>query len=208
MKKLISVFAVLLLLLAAGCAAVPSGQTASPSQTVPSPSASDATAAVNQVSPEETAAVGILGAFKATDIDGNPVDQSVFKDHKLTMVNVWATFCGPCINEMPELGKLNHEYADKGVQVVGIVVDAAGSDGKLLPDMVETAKEIVKQTDADYLHLLPSEDLNSALLNSVTAVPTTVFVDEDGNQVGETIVGSHSGEEWAGIIDDLLKEVG
>ena len=45
--------------------------------------------------------------FSAKDIDGKNVSEKVFADSKITMVNVWGTFCGPCIREMPDLGVLN-----------------------------------------------------------------------------------------------------
>jgi rhodanese-related sulfurtransferase len=155
-----------------------------------------------------TAADGILSRFSARDLDGNTVDAGIFADYKLTMVNIWATFCTPCIGEMPELGSLHREYAGKGVQIVGIVADAADSSGGILPDMVETAGQIVELTGADYLHLLPSADLNDALLEDVAAVPTTIFVDAAGNQVGEVYVGAKSSGEWRAIIDQLLEEAG
>jgi rhodanese-related sulfurtransferase/thiol-disulfide isomerase/thioredoxin len=158
-------------------------------------------------SPPPSDAGGVLSAFTAADIQGNFVDASVFEGHKLTMVNIWATFCGPCINEMPELGKLNVAYKDKGFQVVGIVIDAADAAGAPIKDMVDLAKEIISKTGADYEHILPSTDLNNAILGSVSAVPTTIFVDENGSQVGETVVGSQSGDDWAKRVEALLKEV-
>lgn len=54
----------------------------------------------------DTAQPGILSAFTAQDLQGNGVNQEILKGKKLTMVNVWATFCDPCINEMPDLGVL------------------------------------------------------------------------------------------------------
>lgn len=158
-------------------------------------------------SPSPSASDGVLSAFKATDISGSPVDASIFSGKKLTMVNIWATFCGPCLSEMPELGELNTKYASEGFQIVGIVIDAVGSDGAAIPEMVDTAKEIISKTGADYLHILPSDDLGD-LLGQVSAVPTTIFVDESGNQVGEQYVGAMSGDEWASVIESLLKEVG
>lgn len=151
---------------------------------------------------------GILSSFKATDLDGSAVDAAVLSRAKLTMVNVWATFCSPCIEEMPDLGKLSASYTDKGVQIIGVVADAADTNGVLIKSMVDTAKEIVGITGANYLHLLPSEDLNKQLLGQISAVPTTIFVDAGGKQVGETYVGSRSGEDWAAVIDELLNEVG
>jgi rhodanese-related sulfurtransferase/thiol-disulfide isomerase/thioredoxin len=150
---------------------------------------------------------GILGTFEAGDIDGNAVNESLFTGYKLTLVNVWATFCGPCIDEMPGLGELHRAYADKGVQVVGIVIDVTDSKGNVQPELLDTARDIIELTAADYRHLLPSADLNDALLNEVTAVPTTIFVDEKGNQVGETYVGSMDSTEWSAVIDGLLNEI-
>jgi rhodanese-related sulfurtransferase/glutathione peroxidase-family protein len=156
---------------------------------------------------DKTKGDGILSSFESTDMDNKPVDASIFKGKKLTMVNIWATFCGPCIQEMPDLSQLNKEYADKGFQVVGIPVDTMGSDGKISDKMVDTAKDVIKEGKADYLHILPSESLNKAKLSQVQSVPETIFVDENGKQVGESYIGSRSKEDWAKIIEKLLKEV-
>lgn len=150
---------------------------------------------------------GILSSFESTDMDNKPVDASIFKGKNLTMINIWATFCGPCIQEMPDLSQLNKEYADKGFQVVGIPVDTMGSDGKISQKMVDTAKDVVKEGKADYLHILPSESLNKAKLSQVQSVPETIFVDENGKQVRGSYIGSRSKEDWAKIIEKLLKEV-
>jgi rhodanese-related sulfurtransferase/thiol-disulfide isomerase/thioredoxin len=179
-----------------------------PYETVNAESASPAETAPAVSANAPSSASGILSAFYATDIDGNFVDASVFEEYKLTMVNIWATFCGPCIQEMPELGKLNGAYRDKGFQIVGIVIDASDSTGAPIPEMVSLAKKLVSETGADYEHLLPSSDLNKLILGDISAVPTTIFVDAKGNQVGEQYVGSRSGEAWASIIDSLLETVG
>lgn len=149
---------------------------------------------------------GILSSFTATDLDGNEVDQSVLEDYELTVVNVWATFCNPCIREMPDLGELSEEYKDQGVQIIGLVSDVMDSDGSLNQDLVETARDIVEETGADYLHLLPSEDLYG-LLYQISAVPTTFFVDSQGNQVGSVYVQSMSRTQWETVLDETLAEV-
>ncbi len=61
-----------------------------------------------------------FASFSAQDLDGNPVDTSVFEGSRMTLINVWGTFCGPGLNEMPDLTKLAEEYADQGLQVIGI----------------------------------------------------------------------------------------
>jgi rhodanese-related sulfurtransferase/peroxiredoxin len=152
---------------------------------------------------------GTLSSFTAYDLAGLPVDESVFSGHKLTMINIWATFCGPCLREMPELGQLAKTYADKGVQIIGIAVDVPqGSDGTFDAAQLATARELVAQTGADYLHLLPSADLVSAKLNTVSVVPDTLFVDAHGQIVGKEYEGSRDAAGWSAIIDSLLPEVG
>lgn len=155
---------------------------------------------------EQPSAAGILSQFSAQDLEGNSFDQTMLQDHTLTMVNVWATFCTPCINEMPDLGTLAQEYQDQGVQIVGLVSDVLTMDGSLDQDQMELAREIVASTSADYTHLVPSENLYF-LLGQISSVPTTFFVDENGAQVGGTYVGSKDKEQWHEIIDQLLTEV-
>ena len=155
---------------------------------------------------EDEVQTGVLSAFSTTDLEGNTLDQSILADYDPTMVNVWATFCGPCINEMPDLGELAAEYADKGVQIIGLVSDTMDSDGTISDSQVETAKEIVAETGADYRHLLPSDDL-LGILSQIYAVPTTFFVDSEGVQVGDAIVTAQSKKKWIETIDGMLAEV-
>lgn len=147
----------------------------------------------------------LLSAFTATDLDGNTVDQSILSGKKLTMINIWGTFCGPCINEMPDLGALNRELED--VQIIGIVIDAVDQNAQPLADKVADAHTIISQTGADYLHLLPSPDLIRAYLYNVQAVPETIFVDSEGNQVGQSYLGARSKTQWQQIIQELLEEM-
>ena len=139
--------------------------------------------------------------FTSADVNGKTVDEDIFKDKKVTMVNIWGTFCSPCIREMPDLEKLNKDYADKGFQVVGIVCDVYDDAG------IEIAKQIISQTGVTYLNIIPSETLEQAKLNSVYTVPETIFIDEDGNQIGTNYVGSRSYEDWALIVDSVLAQV-
>lgn len=150
---------------------------------------------------------GTLASFSTYDLNGVKRDESIFSGHKLTMINVWATSCGFCLSEMPDLGQLSKEYAEQGVQLVGIVTDVSLSDGAFDQKQVENARDLVAQTGASYLHLLPSSDLQTAVLGEVSGVPTTLFVDKSGTVVGQTYPGAKSKDEWSKIIDSLLAEV-
>lgn len=142
--------------------------------------------------------------FTTTDLDGNEVTQEIFAGADLTMMNVWATFCDPCIREMPELGELSTDYKDKNVQIIGVAFDTLNQDMSIYQEQVDLAKEIAEKTGANYLHLIPSADLLQAGLMDIVGVPTTFFFDKDGNQVGEPVVGSKNKEVWASIIDERL----
>ena len=152
----------------------------------------------------ENGDAGEFGKFTSADLDMNDVDQSILAGHKLTLINVWATFCGPCLSEMPSLGELNTEYADQGFQIVGIVTDVVNSDGTLSDSQVSLAKEYAEKTGANYLHLLPTADLYEIALKNVTGVPTSYFVDENGHILKE-VVGAQSKDDWAADIEELLE---
>ena len=152
-------------------------------------------------------AAGLLSSFSTTDLEGNSIDQSILEGYDLTMVNVWATYCTPCLQEMPDLGELASEYEDKGVQILGLVSDVLNSDGTISDSQVETAQEIVEETGASYQHLLPSADL-LGLLSQIYAVPTTFFVDSQGRQVGSAYLSAKEKDEWAEIIESMMEEAG
>lgn len=143
----------------------------------------------------------VFGDFQSQTLEGDAVTQEVLEGAGLTMVNIWATYCQPCISEMPDLAALHEEYAEEGFQIVGVISDVSQAED-------ETAREIVNMTGADYTHIIASEDLRSGFLRIVNVVPTTIFLDSEGKRVGETYAGSRSKEEWAGIIESLLEETG
>ena len=149
---------------------------------------------------------GVLSSFTATDLEDNEVSQEILADYDLTLVNVWATFCGPCLREMPSLGELAAEYQPQGVNIIGIVSDTLTSEGELDEDQVDLARNLVEETKAEYTHLLPSQDL-FGLLGQIYAVPTTFFVDSEGNQVGDTYMQSMSKEELSELIESHLAQV-
>ena len=140
--------------------------------------------------------------FEAHDTEGNAVSSEIFSETKLTMVNVWATYCNPCLREMPGLGELAGEYASDEFRIVGVVSDVVeGSDQKTL----DYVTDLVEQTSADYTHLLLNESLYRALLTDVSAVPTTFFIDEDG-VILDTVVGSMDKSMWEEKINGLLEK--
>ncbi len=153
-----------------------------------------------QTDTQEAASAEIV--FEAKDMDGNTVSESVFTESRLTMVNVWATYCNPCLSEMPELGELAGEYDQETFQIIGVISDVQENAEAAQTDY---AAELIAATKADYTHLLLNESLFYALLSDVDAVPTTFFVDENGTVV-DTVIGAMKKTAWKEKIDALLEE--
>lgn len=138
--------------------------------------------------------------FEGTDMEGNAVTSEVFSKSKLTMINVWATYCSPCLNEMPELGELAQEYEQEDFQIIGIVSNVPeGADEEKL----ELVEVLIDQTSAQYPHLLPNNSMTDGLLADVSAVPTTFFINQEG-KILDTVVGARDKAAWKEIIDGYI----
>lgn len=150
------------------------------------------------VEPEQEVPIGdALPAFSATDLDGNPVTNDILKGKKVTMINFWGTFCGPCISEMPDLGELARDISE-GSQLLGVVVDGGSDENR------QMAKDILTKANAGFMNIVPDD----ALLNytkAMTGVPTTIFVDENGKLLGKPIVGARFVGEYESALEEYLE---
>lgn len=142
-----------------------------------------------------------LSGFKTTDLNGNKVTSDLFSKNKLTMVNIWATWCGPCIDEMPEISKLYNELPI-GTNVISICTDA-GDD----KDSLDTAKEVMNKSNAKFKALIPDVVLKKNLTDGIQVFPTTIFIDSKGKVVGSPHFGEPTAEGFKKSIDEHLKLV-
>ena len=156
------------------------------------------------VNPEDVTSVG---KFETTGIDGKTYTEEVFSDYDLTLVNIFTTWCSPCVQEIPELQKLYEEMKEKGVGVAGVVLDAADENGNQDEDAVKKAGILQEKTKAEYPFLIPDSTMLNGRLKGINAFPETFFVDKNGNIVGDTYTGSHSLDEWKEIVEKELKNV-
>ncbi len=103
-------------------------------------------------------------AFATTDLQGNAQSQQIFADHDLTLVNIWATWCSPCIDEMPVLEKI---YQEGEIGVVGIVIESRDDD------IADFASGIAKKTGATFPILRVTEEMEKGFLSEISSMPTT-----------------------------------
>ena len=159
---------------------------------------SSETAEASETSQAAAAYQGIF--FETTDLDGNAVTaEELFSQHKLTMINLWGTYCGPCIGEMPDLEILSQRLAEKDCAIVGVVVDVAGLDDTA---RLETAREIIADTGVTYMNLFPWYTLMEAF--PAQFIPTSYFVNSEGQIVGEAAIGARGADDYEALIDELL----
>ena len=139
-------------------------------------------------------------SFEAEDIFGAKVSSKVFSKKKLTVVNVFATWGDSNEVGLEALSRLQKEL--KNVGFLGIVLDINEGDG-VNENALRTAKKLCTAADADYSYLITNDSLTEFCKN-IYNVPVTYFVDNDGNIVGDPIVGVNSADSWKDIIEQKL----
>ena len=131
--------------------------------------------------------------FTTTDRDGNKVDETILRGHKLVMLNFWEPWCSPCVGEMPELEKLYRDYADKGLLILGIY-STRGQETEV--------DKVLSDSGTSYPILYYSRDFDRF---KTGYVPTTVFVDGEGTILSELLIGSRDYAGWEELILNTLK---
>ena len=149
----------------------------------------------------------MFSAMETVDLAGNEVDASLFAENDLTLVNIWATWCGPCVNEIPVLDQLSKEYEGTGVAIKGLLYEPSQEQPWGVSDSVrETAEQILSETGASYQQLTASEYMAaSAELQSLMAYPTTYFVNAKGEVLGY-VMRAYDYEGWKEVIDRYHEE--
>ncbi|QIZ75469.1 TlpA family protein disulfide reductase [Ferrimonas lipolytica] len=108
-----------------------------------------------------------------TDMQGNKVNLSQHKG-SLVMVNIWATWCPPCVKELPELRELQARYQDKGLIVQPISIDEEPSD----------VAPMLEKYDLTDIPTWIDPEINMEKIITTETVPATFFFDGNGNMVG------------------------
>jgi len=132
--------------------------------------------------------------FSWKDSSGNQVDFESFRG-KVTLVNFWATWCGPCRKELPDLIALSKDLADRNVRIIGVSTDRGSN-------VVDDVKSFVRQHGIPYQIVISNSDLEEAF-GTIRAVPTSFIIDQQGKIV-QTIVGTRTKDAFAQAITPLL----
>lgn len=141
--------------------------------------------------------------FEGKDFDGNDVDQTLFADNDVTVLNFWFNGCSACVNEMPGLEKFNEKLREKGAEIVGVNVQIAQDE-----EALEEAKEILSKQGVTYknIYIKGGEDAEKYVGN-IFSFPTTILVDKSGKIIGSQIVGAIDGEKRMQAILDVIDDI-
>ena len=139
--------------------------------------------------------------FSGQDYDGNTVDESLFSNNAVTVVNFWFTGCKPCVAELSKLNELNDAIKSMGGEVVGINTETF--DGN--QDAIKEAAAVLKSQGAKYRNLsIDSASAAGKYASDIMAFPTTILVDRNGNIVGEPMLGGIDNQD---NYDTLMKQI-
>jgi len=115
--------------------------------------------------------------FSLSDIKGQKVSFKQWRGKKVVLINFWATWCLPCVKEIPMLNKFQKRYAEDDLQIVGIAIDNATA-----------INQFTQKIPIHYPNLIGNAQLILKFGNRTGSLPYTVIVDQQGNIV-ETASG-------------------
>lgn len=139
---------------------------------------------------------------ETVNLDGETFNVLGFaREHDLTVVNFWATWCGPCVSEMPGLQSL-HARFEKGedqssVAILGVCLDAENAGD---------VKAVLEYTGAAYPNIVFAQEMLEYV--DLMYIPATVFLDKDGHIVGDPVVGAMDESLWLSEIEKRLGVLG
>jgi thiol-disulfide isomerase/thioredoxin len=127
-------------------------------------------------------------------LEGRAVRLTGFRG-KVVLLNFWATWCPPCRAEMPDLVKMQRDYAKQGLQVIGVTYP---------PETRAEVRRFARSLGVNYPIAIGTKATKS-LFSETETLPVTIVIDRDGN-IRDTIEGILLPEEFEQKIKPLLKE--
>ncbi len=134
---------------------------------------------------KEAEFIGQVVEFESVDLDGNVVKSAdLFKDNKVTMVNLWGSWCINCVKEMGELAELHKRMQEKGCGIVGVEYER----GEPMEDIADTARKVLADNGVTYPNVLIPE--GNPIFEQAGGYPFSLFVDSEGKILTYPIKGA------------------
>lgn len=136
--------------------------------------------------------VGPAPAWQLTDLSGKEIGRDALKG-KVVVVDFWATWCPPCVHEIPGYVALQKKYADRGLVIVGLSVDQKGA---------AIVSPFAKKYEINYPLALADETTVKAF-GGIEGIPTTFLIDREGN-IRHKKVGAMEADDYEKLVAPLL----
>ena len=128
--------------------------------------------------------------FSATDINGNPISLKDYRK-KVVLLDFWATWCGPCIAEMPNVKKVYDTYKDMGFVVIGISLDNDASE----------VRDFLKECELPWRQVCDGQDGHLKKLFQIRGIPSLWLIDRAGKVISYNVRGA----ELRKLVDEAVK---
>ncbi len=151
------------------------------------PASGDYIANVSKVNGVEKNEGNKVANFSWVDEGGKKISFSDYSKDNVVLINFWATWCGPCKRELPDLIALSNEYRDKNIKIIGISVDRDG-------DVLKLVHDFAAQSNLTYPIVIDNGDLESAF-GGIRGIPTSFFVNKKG-EIVRKMIGMQSKETF------------
>lgn len=125
--------------------------------------------------------------FSWTDENGKKITFAEFSKDNVVLINFWATWCGPCKRELPDLVALHNEYQGKNVKIIGISVDRDA-------DVLGLVRNFATEANLTYPIVIDNGDLEKAF-GGIRGIPTSFFVNKNG-EIVKKMIGLQSKETF------------
>lgn len=131
--------------------------------------------------------------FELPDPNGKPVSLSSFKG-KYVLVDFWASWCGPCRQENPNLVRIYQKYKDQNFTILGVSLDKPGEKNAWM--------KAVMKDNLTWTQVSELNDWNSKVVNqySITGIPYNVLVDPNGIVIGESLRGAALDQKLSSVL--------
>jgi thiol-disulfide isomerase/thioredoxin len=136
--------------------------------------------------------LSVAPTWQLTTLDGKPIGSEQLKG-KVVVVDFWATWCGPCVHEIPGYIALQKKYAERGLVVVGVSVDQQGAG---------IVTKFVSSKGVNYPVALATPEIIAAF-GGIEGIPTTFLIDREG-RLRHRKVGAMETADYEALITSVL----